>query len=261
MFILVAFLGAAIGSFLGVVVDRYNTGLGLGGRSICFNCHRMLRWYELVPIFSFVLSGRKCRQCGVRLSWDYLAIELVTAGIFVLAWLRHGLSIEFFIVVILASVFVILSFYDARHKILPDLFVAMVGLVGVFLIIFGFDMGQALHWYGYFLYGVAAALPFALLWFFSKGRLMGFGDVKLIFVLGLLLGKLVVTMLLLAFWSGAVIGIGLLIFEKIRSKLTSRQVLQRQIPFGPFLLLSAFIILVYGSVLTQLWPIYFSWLV
>lgn len=260
MLVLVALLGAAIGSFLGVVVDRFNTGIGLGGRSMCFTCQRVLVWYELIPVFSFLVLRRHCRRCGSVLSWDYIAIELVAALAFALSWLRFGVSWHFVIAVILGSLFIVLAAYDLRHKILPDIFTVLVGLVAV-LTVFVLPMGQAEIWWHYPLYGLLAALPFGLLWLFSGGRLMGFGDVKLIAVLGLLLGKLVVPMLLIAFWSGAFVGVVVLLLARFSGQESGRAAMQQQIPFGPFLVAAAFIVLLYGNVLAQFWPTYFAWLV
>ena len=129
-------LGAAIGSFLNVVVLRMRTGMTLGGRSMCMVCSKKLEWYELVPIASFLVQHGRCRECHSRISEQYVLVETATAVLFVLSGLfLWGGSADVLSIISLGLILVIISVlvsvfvYDYLHKIIPDSFVlTLIGL-------------------------------------------------------------------------------------------------------------------------------------
>ena len=130
IFIFVFLLGTIIGSFLNVVIYRFNTGKTIvKGRSICMTCNRELRWYELIPLFSFLIQKGKCRRCAIKISHQYPLVEFLTGIIFVLIahrflsilYVSLGLYLFFLIFfVFIFSLLIVISVYDLRHKIIPD---------------------------------------------------------------------------------------------------------------------------------------------
>ena len=126
--IFAAVLGAIIGSFLNVVVLRYNTGQSVEGRSACPVCGKPLHWYELIPVLSFVFLRGRCSECRTRISWQYPAVEFGTALLFFFSYQKSigvsgltGASIAMFAFYAVAwSLLIVMAAYDLRHKILPD---------------------------------------------------------------------------------------------------------------------------------------------
>ena len=132
--ILIFIFGAAIGSFLNVVILRLNTGKSIiSGRSKCFSCAKKLRWYELLPIVSFVFLRGKCSACKTKISWQYPVVEILTGLIFLQIFNFQPASpaggfsiINYFNIVyfwIVFSLLIIIAVYDYRHQIIPNLFV------------------------------------------------------------------------------------------------------------------------------------------
>lgn len=247
----IAFLfGAIIGSFLNVVIFRFHSGVGVTGRSQCLSCGKTLTARELIPILSFLFQRGRCRNCRTRLSWQYPLVEFSTGVLFALAAYVAGLDllapdplaiVAFAIDAAAFAALVLLSVYDIRHKIIPDRFVALfIGVAAVKFTAFAFVPGLAEHLsyaagHG-LLYDLAAgpllALPFALLWYFSEGRMMGLGDAKLMLGMGLFLGMGEgLSAVVLAFWLGALPSILLLCLPGKRFTMKS------ELPFGPFLVL------------------------
>lgn len=254
-------LGAAIGSFLNVIIYRsVHNESWVVGRSKCESCHKQIKWYDNIPLFSYFWLGGKCRYCKTPLSLSHPVIEFMTGSLFVwwfwmgslffrltqhpfsviqpLFWLLVGLSL------------LIIFFADIRYMIIPDEAVASLTiltllyritltLAGVMqpidfvwtilgtLIVFGFFFG---------------------LWKITRGKGMGFGDVKFAVPFGLLLGwPNVFIGTFFAFVFGAVIGLGLMAAKK--------KTLRQAVPFGPFLVISTIVTLVFG---THVWQWYSS---
>ena len=231
-------LGLIVGSFLNVVIYRYNTGLSVSkGRSMCFQCGKVLHWYELIPVISFVIQQRRCRRCHSLISWQYPAVELLTGFLFLAVWQLKTESL--FIIPLywlIFSTLVVILVYDLRHKIIPDgpvyLFIGLGALTT--LSRSHLDIGLlGKHW----LASLVFFLVFAALWYFSAGRWMGFGDAKLVTGLGFLLGiSSGITALVLAFWSGAIVGIALIVIGKILKFSGPKINIKSEIPFAPFII-------------------------
>ncbi len=234
-------LGLAFGSFANVVNLRYNTGESLvWGGSRCFFCARRLRWFELVPVFSFLALGRRCRTCGTRISLQYPAVEILSGLLFAAAyaygpgglWLKALWAAFFWFLLVI-------SIYDARHFVIPDGLVYSASLVAV--------LGAALRRGNLgdagrdLLMGVLLFLIFALLWKVSRGRWMGFGDAKLAFAAGVFSGwPAALAAFLGAFWLGALYGLALVLVRRIPH-------LKVPIPFGPFLSAGALVAALWGE--------------
>lgn len=229
--IFIGILGLIVGSFLNVVIFRLHTGMGFGGRSKCLSCNKILQWYELFPLFSFLVQRGKCRKCKAKISWQYPMVELATGIFFALtAWLI-GLQHEFQLIVwlVLVSLGIVIAVYDLRHKIIP--LRPLVGL-GFVSILAGF------HLFGL----VLVPLPFFILWVISQGRWIGFGDIEIMAVAGFLLGiSGGFSAVLIGFWIACVIVLPWYGYKKYKKKS-----FDHQIPMGPFLLLGMWIVGVGG---------------
>jgi len=232
--LIILILGLIVGSFLNVVILRYNTGRSLGGRSGCFSCGKKLVWYELFPVASWLAQGGRCRGCKGKISWQYPLVELLTGVLFVLAYWKFSpdwWKIAF--ACISLAVLVVLTTYDWRHKIIPNFFVYLFVILGFAYCIFFGDFFSGL--FG----GIVLALIFASLWFFSKGRWLGFGDVKLVAGIGLFLGwRGGLSAIILAVWAGALVGLGLIFLRKIKLWHSKKSfTMKSELPFAPFLML------------------------
>ena len=145
----ITLLGFIFGSFLNVVSLRFNTGKSLQGRSMCFSCAKTLSWYELIPVVSWLSQRGRCRGCSSRISFELLASELLTGLFFGLIAARGFFTNNFIIdnayvistayLLIITALFVVILFYDMRHKIIPDefsLFFGILTFIGMFFFAF-----------------------------------------------------------------------------------------------------------------------------
>jgi leader peptidase (prepilin peptidase)/N-methyltransferase len=244
LLILFAF-GLIVGSFLNVVILRFNTGMTLSkGRSRCFSCGETLRPRELVPLASFILQSGACRRCGSKISWQYPLVELSGGLAFVAAYIHAPdafsgglLSLATFVLTAaLLCLYIVIAAYDLRHKIIPDLFSYSAGLVSL-----GLVAAQAASTgrvdFLQVIAGPALFLFFWSFWYVSKGAWMGLGDGKLALSMGWALGLFQgLAALLLSFWVGAVVSVSVMALQKIAGR-KSKLGLKSEIPFGPFLII------------------------
>src|SRR4051812_18016940 len=131
-------LGLIIGSFLNVVILRYNTQKTFGGRSACMSCESTLSWYELVPVFSYLFLGGRCKSCKTQISIQYPLVEIVTGLIFIFLFLKYQevfflntfeFTVTFAYYATMFSLLVFIAGYDLRHKIIPDMLVIFLGVL------------------------------------------------------------------------------------------------------------------------------------
>jgi leader peptidase (prepilin peptidase)/N-methyltransferase len=269
---LVFLFGTIIGSFLNVVIYRFNTGLSIAaGRSQCFSCGHALEWYELVPLFSFLIQGGKCRSCKSRISWQYPLVEFATGLLFVGIVLAYPpltasyLALDVFYAVIW-SILVVIVVYDFRHKIIPDsLGYTFAGLSFIKLFIVITPLGFAFHAPSLLdlLAGPILFLPFFILWYVSGGRWMGLGDGKLALGIGWFLGiALGTSAIVIGFWSGALIGIALILLQRFGRKSVfhrmalflgiGERIMKSEIPFAPFLIFGVLLVFLFHIDVTGL---------
>ena len=236
-----------MGSFLNVVIYRHNTGMTVGGRSMCFSCGKKLKWFELVPVLSFFLLRGKCSVCKSKISWQYPAVEFITGLLFLGAYLTVSNIYLLAYLLVQLSLLIVIAVYDLRHKIIPDAFVYSFAGLALMSVLWVFVESRD---FSSLLFDVLAGpvyfLPFASLWYFSKGTWMGFGDAKLALGIGWFLGMgEAYIAIILAFWIGALVGLSMIAYGRI-TKLSHGQekvTMKSEIPFGPFLILGLFIMI------------------
>lgn len=250
VFIFIFLLGTIIGSFLNVVIYRFNTGKSIAkGRSICMTCNHKLRWYELIPILSFLIQSGKCRRCASSISHQYPLVEFGTGLIFafiafhflkVLSFSQISYVVLVCLFSFIFSLLMVIAVYDIRHKIIPDRLAyiyAFVSLISIFINHTGVGSFFVTPSLLALVSGPLFALPFAFLWLISKGRWMGLGDAKLVLGIGWMLGPMQsFAMITLSFWIGAVVSLAIMLFS--RRKMT----MKTEIPFAPFLIISTLIV-------------------
>jgi len=243
--LLVGLIGLCIGSFLNVLIDRLPKGETVTwDRSRCDHCGKALRWFELVPVISFIFLGGKCLRCKKKLKIQYPAIELVTALGFIGIWNAYGISPFAFLGLLLVyCAFVVTLIIDFRHQIIPD---SMTLLAGFGAALWVWQTVPTARWAHH---GIAALLASGFLyivWAATRGKGMGFGDVKFAIVMGILLGlPNTVVALYAGFLTGALVGV-ILIMKKAKT-------LKSKIAFGPFLIIGTVIAFIWGSQIYGWW--------
>lgn len=251
------------------------------GRSICPKCEHILAWYDLIPLFSFIFLLGKCRYCRQKISIQYPLVELAVAFLFVAIFKFSILDFEFvlnfefrisdflniFYWFYIVSILIVIFVYDLKHYIIPDKIILpaiVVSLIWILSIgnyleiisprLTSLPAGQAGNGLGNWkleiidinnlLAALGAAGFFFSLILISKGKWMGFGDVKLAFLMGLVLDfPAIILALFTAFMSGAIIGVGLILCKK--------KGLKSQIPFGPFLVGGTIFSLFFGEIIIR----------
>ena len=232
-------IGTIMGSFFNVVAHRLSNNESIiKPGSHCESCQHLLKWYELIPIISFLIQGGRCRQCHTKLSWWYPLIEIITGLFYLFSYLYFGLSPDFFISLVISSVLVITCITDFNYLIILDepLVIGSILIILITLITSGL------------VDTLIAILSGLLLFFFMllvkilgdkafKRESLGGGDIKLSFFIGLSLGyKLAFVNLVLA----SLLTLPIAFYYLVKYK-------DREVPFGPFLIISNFTIFVLAS--------------
>ncbi len=244
--IFVFFFGTIIGSFLNVVIFRYNSGASIvSGRSQCFSCGKSLSWYELFPVVSFLAQKGRCRGCRVKLSWQYPAVEVLSGIIFVAVFLLDKPVLNTVILLGIFSTLLVIAVYDLRHQIIPDGLAVLFSVLALAQFFLAVDISRAFHFpYVWTLIaGPMLFFPFWALWFVSQGRWIGLGDGKLALGIGWFLGAtLGGSAIMLAFWIGAAWALSIMGVQKVFHRAENKLSMQSEVPFGPFLILAVFIV-------------------
>jgi leader peptidase (prepilin peptidase)/N-methyltransferase len=240
--VLIGFVGAAVGSFLNVVVHRLPRGESLvKPRSRCPACDTQLRAVDNVPLVSWLVLRGRCRTCDAPISPRYPFVEVVTAAVFVAVALARGVDSDLVLELPFAAVLVAVAAIDLEHRIVPNRIVipaAVFGLVAAALVDFG-QLPELL---------IAGAAAFTALFVAALAYPggMGMGDVKLAGIMGLYLGIAVAPALLAAFAAGAGVGLAILARDGASAR-------KRALPFAPFLALGGLVGLLVGPELVQLY--------
>jgi leader peptidase (prepilin peptidase)/N-methyltransferase len=270
-YIFIFAIGAAIGSFLNVVIYRVPNELSVVfPNSACPKCNAPIKAYDNIPILSWLILGGKCRGCKEAISARYPAVELLTALVFILVYWQVQFTPFLPVCLAFAATMIALIFIDAEHMILPNvitypLFVVMLAVRVAFALAFGAlyfpDYGYAplvqMAGYPVWIIALAGALLGGLagggslwlvgeIWKRLRGvEAMGLGDVKMMFGVGALLGwRLSLLSIFMGAFSGAIIGVFMIAKQKDKD-------LQTQIPFGIFLGIGSVLALLFGEPLIK----------
>lgn len=223
-----AALGAVVGSFVGVVAERHNTGQSyVSGRSRCNSCARPLGARDLVPVLSWVVAGGTCWSCGARVPWQYAALELSLALLFALAYLHLGLTLALLPFLLTLSILAFIVVYDVRHTIVPPEASLLLLLACAWSAWLSAPDMRALG--ASILSAGLIALFLYLLHVLSGGRAMGLGDAPVVFSLSLLSAPYALSGLLFSFWIGGLSGVLILVLRRAGPRMGI------EVPFVPFL--------------------------
>ncbi len=238
----VALLGLAVGSFLNVVIYRLprNKSLIKPGSS-CPGCGAMIRWYYNIPVLSYVILRGHCRNCKTQISPKYPLIEAGTAILFLVFFWRYGLTTTTVGFWLFCACLVAVFFIDLEHKIIPDK-ITLPGIVVGLVLALASDhidivssiLGVLAGGGGFLLIGLLGQKLF-------KKESLGGGDVKLAAMMGAFIGPL---RIFLVFFLSAVLG---LLVSVVVLMVSSRFRRERMLPFGPFLVLAALLVVFYGQ--------------
>ena len=233
-------LGLIFGSFLNSLVYRLYFNLSLWERSFCPKCKQVLKYADLIPFFSFIFLGGKCRYCQKQISWQYPLVEIATGILFALVFLKNGsldlaLFRDLFFVLILIFIFV----FDLKYYLILDKIIWPALVVGLIINIF-----IGLNWIDLAL-GICLGTGFFLVqYIISNGKWVGWGDVKLGALIGVMFGwKLILPVIVFAYLIGGITAIILLISKQKK--------FGDILPMGTFLSVAAIIVLLYGEMILK----------
>lgn len=222
LYIIIFLYGIVIGSFLNVCIYRIPKQENIVKiRSHCMNCGYQLRWYDLIPVFSYLCLRGRCRSCKQKISVQYPLIELLNGALYCIVFAVYGISVEALLYALLASALITLSVIDFRTYEIPvgiNIFILALGLIRV--------ATDYTHWSDYAVGFLLVSGFLYLVHLVTRGRGIGGGDIKLMAVSGLLLGW---KQILLAFVMGCIIGS---IIHIARMKISGQG---HMLAFGPYL--------------------------
>ncbi len=257
--VFLALIGLCIGSFLNVLIYRLPLGMNIASPpSHCPKCNAKIKWYDNIPLVSYLVLGGKCRVCKEKIPFRYFFVELANLLLWVAVLALFDLSVYSVAYALLSSVLLAIVFIDAEHQIIPDslnLTVAILGVaVTVYSVFFPAITGRIgsneVLWWEHLAGGAGAAALFLAIYFLyrliRKKEGLGGGDIKLIGALGLVLGYRSV---LLCIGASAVLACIYLLIMKIAGKLDPA----KPFAFGPFLAAAAYLCMLFGNDLIGLY--------
>ena len=228
--------GIIIGSFLNVVIYRIPLNKKLTGRSMCPNCEHTLSPLELVPIFSYLAQGKKCKNCGVKISARYMSVELLTGVLFLIysfVLAKYGfndlVSFEFYANLVIGGVIIAtlisIAFIDIDTMEIPDRFHLIITNSSIILTFI--NGGNILN---SIIAGMIIGIPMFIIAFITMG--LGLGDVKLLFTSGMLLGAYNTNIVLIIACASAIL---MSLIKKVKKGV--------KFPFGPHITIGMYIVL------------------
>ena len=239
VYIIIFFIfGTVMGSFYYVIATRLSQNLSIiSPPSHCENCKQNLRWYELVPIISYIIQGGKCHKCKAPIPISYLLMELCTGVLFAVCYHVFDLSLDLVSALIFVSSLIIIIISDIEYMIILDevLIFAIFGIIVVDIFNIGLYQTSI-----QILYGIGAFVTMLLIKkmgdILFKQESLGGGDIKLMFLVGLVIGY---SMAVCNIFFSTFIAFPIALFLLVTKK-------DNIIPFGPFLSMSAIILFVWG---------------
>lgn len=229
--------GLMIGSFLNCLIWRLHKNESIMGRSYCPKCKKQIAWYDNVPVFSFLFLGGKCRHCHKKISWQYPLVELVTGILFLMAFWQNDQLIgaqvlrDWFIISVMMIVFI----YDLRWYLILD--VITLPASAIILVV---NLMLGFSWLNLLISGIIGGSFFLLQFIVSRGKWIGGGDIRLGFLMGIILGwPNVLLAIFLAYFIGSIIGVGL--------KIWGGRKWDSKVPLGTFLSIATIITLFWGE--------------
>lgn len=235
--IIIFLLGLCVGSFLNVLIYRADELKNvLNTRSKCMHCKKAIKWYDLVPLVSFILLRGRCRNCGKEISWQYPIVEAATALLFLMIYLTYGLEWISVYYAIMIGLMLVIFVYDLKTQYILDTFswtLLIIAILGSLFIV-GMPITDLI-------YGMlAGGGMLAILVIISREKWMGMGDVIIGSAMGAMLGyPLAISFIFIAFILGSLVGMVLIALK--------RKKIKDAVPFAPFLVLSALINLFIGQ--------------
>ena len=233
-YIMIFLFGIVIGSFLNVCIYRIPLKENIvTTRSHCMNCGTQLRWYELVPLFSWLFLGGRCRTCKAPVSVQYPLIEAANGILYVLITAVNGFNFESLLYCLLGSALLTLSVIDLRTYEIPfgiNLFILALGLIQL---VYDYH-----NWVTYVIGFFAVSVFLEIIILLSKGKAMGGGDMKLMAACGLLLGW---ERILLAFLLGCILGA---VIHSIRMAVSKKS---HVLAMGPYLSMGVMLAALFGN--------------
>ena len=204
-------------------------------RSFCPSCQKTIKWFDNIPLISFLLLKRKCRNCDYKISFQYFVVELITAISFTIIYYFYGISITSLLLVILSVFFVIIFFIDLKHFIIPNSLTFPLMFIG-FIKSFDPNLDNFLF-PNYINSLIGGVIGYLIIWFiiflYKKIRNkegMGLGDAKLLSAIGFWFGWVSIPFVL---FLSSIIALGL----SLPSLMNKSKNLSSQIPFGPYIIL------------------------
>jgi leader peptidase (prepilin peptidase)/N-methyltransferase len=241
MNILITVLGAALGSFLNVLIYRLPEETSIiFPASRCPHCRKAIRFYDNIPVISYILLKGRCRECHEKISFRYPLVELITAVISLLLFWKFGLTFQYLFSFIFVCALMVITFIDLDHQIIPDV-ITLPGIPIFFLAaVFAMNLRFLDAFLGFLigggcLYGIAFVYELV-----TKREGMGGGDIKLLAMIGAFLGwQSLLFVLLVSSLLGAVVGISVMMVKG--------QDMKYAVPFGPFLSFAAVAYIFFGD--------------
>ncbi|MBR1413860.1 MAG: prepilin peptidase [Bacilli bacterium] len=230
-------VGLIFGSFYLVVATRLPVGEKIGtSRSHCEYCKKELKWYELIPLFSYIIQLGKCRKCNKKLSIIYPATELITGVLFSTSFILYKFEYQFFISIILFSLLILIYISDFKYFIILDspLVISAIGIFITYLVFFNINEALIRLVYGLFIFMFLLIIKLIGDKLFKRESLGG-GDIKLGFIVGMSLGiPLGCTSLILSSFLALPYAITTIYYDE-----------GREVPFGPFIISATIIIFLF----------------
>lgn len=244
--IAVFIIGTVVGSFLNVCINRIPVDQSIvKPPSYCPECGTRLAFVDLIPLLNYFFLKGKCRDCSMKISFQYPLVEFLTGILFFIAFYRFDLTRDTLVFVIFMAILLVISFIDIKHGIIPDKLILFSIVSGILL---KFDsLSSALIGLSGLLVGGGILLLVAIV---SRGG-MGGGDIKLAGAIGLYIGwQQTLLMLFISFLFGSIFGLLKILIEK--------KTLKEAIPFGPFLAIGGIIAMLWGKEIIN-WYILLFW--